>query len=200
MLFRSVQASHKPVTAKIRLGWDENSINVFEVAELLEKAGVSGLTVHCRTKSQGYSGQADYQAISGLKEKLSIPLIVSGDIFRDLDAKKALEITHADAVMVARGGVGHPYLITQINHLLDTGERLPDPDAATQAEWAGRYANMLISLHGEEGAVKELRGILPHFFSGFPGYKKLRNEIAMNIKTKEDVHALLLGVKERGGC
>ena len=195
-----VEASSKPVTAKIRLGWDEKSINVFEVAKKLQQAGVAAITVHCRTRSQGYSGAADYQAIAGLKETLSIPLIVSGDIFTPEKALEAVSITHADAVMVARGGVGHPYLVTQINEYLNTGILLPNPDAVTQAEYALDFGERLIKLKGEDTGVKELRGILPHFFSGFPGYKKLRNEIAMNIKTEEDVRRLCGGVILRGGC
>ncbi len=195
-----VEASHKPVTAKIRLGWDEESVNVFEVAKKLEEAGVAGLTVHSRTRAQGYSGFADHSRIAGLKEALSIPLIVSGDIFTPEDAKKAIEITHADAVMVARGAVGHPYLITQINHYLDTGERLPDPTPAEQARYALDFAHRLIALKGEATAVRELRGILPHFFSGYPGFKKLRNEITLNIKTSRDVELLLDGVIKRGNC
>ncbi len=195
-----VKASQKPVTAKIRLGWDEGSINVFEVASLLEKAGVQALTVHCRTRSQGYSGQADYRAIAGLKERLSIPLIVSGDIFTAEKAKEAVDITHADAVMVARGGVGHPFLVKQINSYLENGILLPDSDAVTQARYAKDFSTRLIRLKGEGVGVKELRGILPHFFSGYPGYKKLRNEIAMNIKTSDDVERLLDGVILRGGC
>ncbi len=195
-----VEASSKPVTAKIRLGWDENSVNVFEVAKRLQEAGIAGLTIHSRTRAQGYSGFADHARIAGLKETLSIPLIVSGDIFSPEEAKKAIEITHADAVMVARGAVGHPYLVTQINHYLDTGERLPDPTPAEQAKYALDFATRLIALKGEETAVRELRGILPHFFSGYPGYKKLRGEIALNIKTVKEVELLLNGVIERGNC
>ena len=195
-----VEASRKPVTAKIRLGWDEKSVNVFEVAKKLEDAGVAGLTVHSRTRAQGYSGFAHHSRIAGLKETLSIPLIVSGDIFTPEDAKKAIETTHADAVMVARGAVGHPYLVTQINHYLDTGERLPDPTPAEQARYGLDFAHRLIALKGEATAVRELRGILPHFFSGYPGFKKLRNEITLNIKTSRDVELLLEGVIERGNC
>ncbi len=195
-----VEASSKPVTAKIRLGWDEKSINVFEVAKKLQEAGIAGLTVHSRTRSQGYSGFADHSIIAGLKETLSIPLIVSGDIFTPEDAKKAIDITHADAVMVARGSVGHPFLVSQINHYLDTGERLPDPTPVEQARYALDFASRLIALKGESVAVRELRGILPHFFSGYPGYKKLRGEIALNIKTARDVELLLNGVIARGAC
>lgn len=193
-------ASSKPVSAKIRLGWDEENINVFQVSKLLEEAGVSFLTVHCRTRSQGYSGEADYDAIAGLKETLSIPLCVSGDIFSLDKAKEALAKTKADCVMVARGAVGNPFLITQIAHYLETGESLPDPSVVQQAEWAKEFANMLIDLKGEFTAIKELRGIIPKFFSGFPGYKKVRNEIAMNTYSKERLFAVLEGIQKRERC
>ncbi|MDY5441293.1 MAG: tRNA dihydrouridine synthase DusB [Candidatus Enteromonas sp.] len=195
-----VEVSEKPVTAKIRLGWDEDSINVEEVSHRLENAGVSLLSIHCRTRSQGYSGKANYEAIAGLKETLKIPLCVSGDIFSLKDAKRALEVTHADAIMVARGAVGNPYLVTQIKHYMETGEELPNPDVVQQAKWALEYSQKLIDLKGEFVAVRELRGIIPHFFSGAPGYKKVRNEIAMNTYSKEQLFRVLNGIILRGNC
>ncbi len=193
-----VAASVKPVTAKIRLGWDEQSINVFEVAKTLESVGVKAVTVHCRTKEQGYSGKADYQKIKGLKETLSIPLIVSGDIFTLDDAIQSVNETHADGVMVARGGIGNPYLVTQIDHYFKTGERLPDQGTEMQLEYARRFALALVELKGEAHAISELRGILPHFFSGFPGYKKIRLALATNMKSVADMEAIFRGVETHG--
>ena len=192
-----VAVSKHPVTAKIRLGWDANSINVFEVVERLERAGVSAITIHCRTRAQLYSGKADYNAISGLKERMRVPLIVSGDIFTPEDAKRAVEITHAEGVMVARGGVGNPFLVTQINHYLDTGELLPSPSVLQQVEYAETFSDMLINQFGEEIAVKQLRGILPKFFSGFSGYKKLRIAIATTLNTREDIVKILNSVRKK---
>lgn len=192
-----VNASAHPVTAKIRLGWDENSKNVFEVCKRLENAGISAITVHCRTRAQGYSGHADYHEIEHLREVMQVPLIVSGDIFTVEDAKKALEITHAEGVMVARGGEGNPFLVTQINHYLDTGELLESPGVLKQVEYAETLSNMLIEQFGEYVAVRELRGILPHFFSGFEGHKKLRMVIATTLNTKEDITKILNGVKNK---
>ena len=194
------KASSKPVSAKIRLGWDEKSINVYEVAERLQRAGVSFITIHCRTKAQGYSGEADYSAISEMKRHISIPFAVSGDIFNVEKAKQAIDITGADAVMVARGGVGNPYLVTQINHYFDTGEILPNPDVITQAKYAEEFSNKLIELKGEVVAVRELRGIVTHFFAGFPGFKKVRNEIATKTHTEEQLMRVLHGIQERGSC
>ncbi|MDY6391665.1 MAG: tRNA dihydrouridine synthase DusB [Bacilli bacterium] len=189
------ELSKKPVTAKIRLGWDDQSINVFEVSKALEKAGVKAITVHCRTKEQGYSGKADYHAISGLKEALQIPLFVSGDIFALDDAIKSVNITHADGVMVARGGVGNPFLVTQIDHYFKTGERLPDSTVADQIRYARAYAQKLIELKGEDIAIRELKGILPHFFSGFPGYKKFRLAFTINMSNKNEMEAIFNGIE-----
>lgn len=192
-----VRISKHPVTAKIRLGWDEKSINFKEVVERLENAGVSAITIHCRTRAQLYSGKADYHALEGLRETMRVPLIVSGDIFTPEDAKTAIEITKADGVMVARGGVGNPFLVTQINHYLDTGELLPSPSVLQQVEYAETFSNMLIDQFGEKIAVSQLRGILPKFFSGFSGYKKLRIAIATTLNTKEDVDKILNSVRNK---
>ncbi len=189
------ELSKKPVTAKIRLGWDDQSINVFEVSKALEKAGVKAITVHCRTKEQGYSGKADYHAISGLKETLQIPLFVSGDIFALDDAINSVNITHSDGVMVARGGVGNPFLVTQIDHYFKTGERLPDSTVADQIRYARAYAQKLIELKGEDIAIRELKGILPHFFSGFPGYKKFRLAFTINMSNKNEMEAIFNGIE-----
>ncbi len=188
--------SSKPVTAKIRLGWDESSINVFEVSKALEEAGVKAITVHCRTKAQGYAGKADYEAIKGLKESLSIPLFVSGDIFTLEDAIKRVNITCTDGVMVARGGVGNPNLVRQIDHYFKTGERLPDATVLEQIGYARAYANMLIEQKGENLAIRELKGILPHFFSGFPGYKKFRLRFTMNMASAQDMEAIFNGIEK----
>ena len=189
------RVSTKPVTAKIRLGWDENNINVFEVSKTLEEVGVKAITVHCRTKEQGYSGKANYHMISGLKETLSIPLIVSGDIFTLDDAIKCVNETNADGVMVARGGVGNPYLVTQIDHYFRTGEKLPSPTVRDQLAYARSYASMLIEMKGEEMAIRELKGILPHFFSGFPGYKKIRLSLTTNMSNKKEMEAIFNGAE-----
>ena len=189
------QASSKPVSAKIRLGWDAHSINVFEVSKALERAGVKLIAVHCRTKEQGYSGKADYEAIRGLRSQLSIPLVVSGDIFTLEDAIESVNITDADAVMVARGGIGNPRLVQQIDHYFRTGEKLPDATVAEQLQYARTYANQLIALKGEAMAIRELKGILPHFFSGFPGYKRIRLSFTTSMNSVQEMEAIFRGVE-----
>ena len=181
-----VEASSKPVTAKIRLGWDENSINVFEISKMLNDCGVAAIAVHCRTKAQGYAGKANYEAVRGLQSQLSVPLIVSGDIFTAQDALKAKEITGCEGIMVARGGLGNPYLITQINALLNEGKVLPDPSLEEQVRYAKEFSDSLIALKGEYIGVRELRGHLPHFFHSKPGLKTKRVALA-RASTKQEL-------------
>jgi tRNA-dihydrouridine synthase B len=192
-----VMASHKPVSAKIRLGWDEKSINFKEVASLLEKAGISLLTIHARTSKQQYTGEANYSLLKDFGKSLSIPLCVSGDIFTPEKAMEAMKETSASLVMVARGGLGNPRLITNINHLYKGEAKEGDPTVYEEVEWARDFAKRLVEQKGEKVALMQLRGLIPHFFSGFPGYKKIRAEIAMNIKTFDDLTRILDGIENR---
>ena len=193
-----VEASHKPVTAKIRLGWDDNSINVFTVAKLLEDAGCKMFTVHARTSKQMYSGHADYEKIRSLNEHVNIPFAISGDIFSPETAKQAMDITGASFVMVARGAVGRPNLIKDINDYLATGSHDSAPSVLEALNWARDFSNRLIAYEGERIAVMQLRGIVPHFFNGFPGYKRIREAISSNVKTKEDLEKIFHSVETRG--
>ena len=192
-----VRTSHHPVSAKIRLGWDSSSINVREISSVLEKAGVSLLTVHARTAVQGYSGSPNWEAISNLGDSLSIPLCVSGDIFTPEAAMKALNIAKASYVMVARGGVGNPELIININRALNGEEPLERPSPKTQAKYAKEYALKLKEEKGDYIASLDLKGILPSFFKGFKGFKKIRTEIALHTKTFDDEMRVIDGVISR---
>lgn len=192
-----VKISSKPVTAKIRLGWDEKSINVYEVAKALERAGVVLISIHCRTREQFYSGKARYEEISEMRNHITIPYAVSGDIFTAEDAKRALDITHADFVMVARGGLGHPYLLTQIDQFLTNGVLLPSPGMEKQIEYARQFAYALIKEKGEYIGARELRGLLPHFFSSFPGYKRVRMQLATSLDSISSLEKIFKGIEER---
>ncbi len=193
-----VACSSRPVTAKIRLGWDEDSINVFSVAKLLEDAGCVLFTVHARTSKQMYTGHANYEAMAALNEHVNIPFAVSGDIFSPEDAKRAMDITGASFVMVARGAVGRPNLITDINEYLATGHYSVSPSVLQATEWAEEFAKKLIAYEGERLAVMQLRGIIPHFFNGFPGYKRIRQAISENVKTLDDLEKIFNSVRTRG--
>lgn len=192
LLVAIVEASSKPVSCKIRLGWDDNSINVYEIATMAEKAGVALLAVHVRTAKQGYTGLAQYEKIKDLKKYINIPFIVSGDIFSVENAKKAIEITGADAVMLARGGIGNPLLALEINNALTNSKPVEIcRDFATQKKFLTQYMELLIEEKGEELAIRLLRGIAPKFFSSFPNSKNIRKDLSSNIVTKQDVLDIL---------
>jgi tRNA-dihydrouridine synthase B len=179
--------SSHPVTAKIRLGWDDKSINYLEIIDILTKAGVKAITIHARTTAQLYSGKANYSILKDLGKQMSIPLIVSGDIYTLQDAINAMNITGATAVMVARGGVGNPVLIKQINQYYESNLLLPSPTLAEQCNYLKQYAQMLINEKGEISAIKILRGIAPKFLLNFKGMKPYKNEMAQSIKTYDDL-------------
>ena len=170
---------------------------VYEVAEALERAGVALISIHCRTRAQFYSGKARYEEIQDMKKHINIPYAVSGDIFTPMDAKNALDITRADFVMVARGGLGHPYLLTQINEYLTNGVLLSSPSKVKQIEYAKEFAYALIKEKGEYIGTRELRGLLPHFFSSFPGYKRVRMQLATSLDSIDSLEKIFRGLEER---
>lgn len=192
-----VEKSHKPVTIKMRLGWDSEHINCVSIAKKMEDVGVKMITIHARTSTQGYAGTPDYEKIRGLGNELKIPLCVSGDIYTPEAALSAMEISGAKLVMVARGAQGNPELVTNINRALNGEPLLPPTSIYNDAEYALRFSKMLCDYLGERDAAMMLRGLLPHFFTGFPGYKKIRAEISMNIKNYSDIERILNGIKSR---
>lgn len=180
-----------PVTAKIRLGWDANKINFMENVEALEKAGVKAIGIHARTTAQGYSGKANYEIIRDLQTKMSIPLIVSGDIYTLDDAINALETTKATAVMVARGGNGNPHLIRQINQYYFDGQKLENVSLKQNLEYLLEFADELIAEKGEYKAMAILRGIAPRFFDGYPGTKIIKNKLSQTLTTRDSLVRIL---------
>ncbi len=180
-----------PVTAKIRLGWDEKSINFMENIAALEKAGVKAIGLHTRTAKQGYSGKANYEIIRDLQVKMSVPLIISGDIYTLENALQFLDISKATAVMIARGGVGHPRLVEQINHYFETGEKLPDATLDENIAYLLEFADMLIEEKGEYKAMMLLRGIATKFFDGYPNTKKVKNALAQTLTTRDSLVRIL---------
>lgn len=190
-----VTFSTKPVTAKIRLGWNDKTINFFNVVEHLEKAGVSAITIHGRTTEQMYAGTANWEALQGLKEKMKVPLIISGDIFTLEAAIEAMNITKADAIMVARGAVGNPHLVRQIATFFETGVRLPNATLQEQITYLRQFADLLIQEKGEKQAIMILRGIAPKFFNGYPGMKPIKGSLTTNIDSRSDFETILESIK-----
>lgn len=176
-----------PVTVKIRIGFDHNSINVFETVEAIIKAGASAIAIHGRTKSDLYSGEVNYEIIKQVKEKHpDFPIIVNGDINSALKAKEILDYTKCDAVMIGRASYGNPYIFKQISHYLDTGELLEDMSFADKIEVLKKYAKDLISYKGEYIAMKELRGQAGWFVKGCRDGAKIRLKLS-NINTYNDL-------------
>lgn len=186
-----VKTSSKPVSAKIRLGWNEETINVYETCKILEKCGVSFITIHCRTTKQGYTGKARYEEIKDIKNIVNIPIVVSGDIFTYEDALRAYEITKCDAVAVARGGIGNPKLITEINEAFKG--KIPEitRNIEEQKGFLIEFMDELIAEKGEMLAIRLLRGVSSKFFSGMINSKSLRNELASKTFTRDDVINIL---------
>ena len=169
----------KPVTAKIRLGYNE--VNFLDVIKALEEAGVDAIGIHARTRKELYMGEPHFDLLKDLRSKMKVPLMVSGNIYTLDDAIKVLEITGADAVMVARGGMGNPYLIKQIKTYFETGERLPNPSFLEQCEYCLELAKSMCEEKGELTAMRIYRGIAPKFFSGFANSRVLRTVLATSL-------------------
>ena len=173
------EVTNKPITAKIRLGFNE--VNFIDVIKELENAGVAAIGIHARTRKELYSGTPHYDLLKDLRKEMKVPLIVSGNIYTLDDAINALNITGADAVMVARGGVGNPFLITQIKHYYETAERLPNPSFNEQCDYCLALARSMIEEKGELTAMRIYRGIAPKFFSGFANSRTLRTVLATSL-------------------
>lgn len=169
----------KPVTAKIRLGYNE--VNFLDVIKALEEAGVDAIGIHARTRKELYMGEPHFDLLKDLRNKMKVPLMVSGNIYTLDDAIKALEITGADAVMVARGGMGNPFLIKQIKTYFETGEKLPNPSFLEQCEYCLELAKSMCEEKGELTAMRIYRGIAPKFFSGFANSRVLRTVLATSL-------------------
>ena len=193
------EATDLPITAKIRLGWDNKSINFMEVIKELEDAGVDMIAIHARTKKELYSGEPHYDLLKDLRSKMKVPLVVSGNIFTLDDAIKALDITGADAVMVARGGVGNPYLLKQINQYYLDGERLPNPSLKEQLQWCYELAQMIVEEKGEDRGMRIYRSIASKFLNGFPNAKAYKVKLTTELVDLASLKNILNEYAEEAG-
>jgi nifR3 family TIM-barrel protein len=183
------EASGRPVTAKFRKGWDDGCVNAVEFAERMEAAGAAGLTVHGRTRAQFYHGKADWETIARVKAAVSVPVIGSGDIFSAEDAVAMFERTGIDAVMVARGAQGNPWIFRQARSLLDTGEAAPPPTAFERIDTAREHGAALVAFGGEQ-VFTRMRKHVGWYITGMPGATRVR-ERANSARTHAELDGLL---------
>ena len=179
------EAINVPITVKIRSGWDNNSINAVEIAKVCEKAGASAIAIHPRTRSQGYLGKANWNIIKEVKENVSIPVIGNGDIVTPEDAKKMIDLTGCDAVMIGRGCLGNPYLIKETVHYLKTGQLLPKEDYISKMDICLKHYEYLLKIKPEKVATLEMRTHAAYYLKGLPNAVKVK-QMLYAIKNKEE--------------
>lgn len=172
----TVEASKLPVTVKTRLGWDQNSIVILDVARMVEQAGAQALAVHCRTRSQGHKGEADWQWLEKIKKVISIPLIGNGDLSTPEDIKRMLE-TGCDGVMIGRGAISNPWIFRQARHYLKTGELIAPATVAERIELCIQHLKMSVEYKGPWDGVLSLRKHYLGYLKGLPNVARLRADL-----------------------
>lgn len=188
LLAALVKAVKKPVTVKIRKGFDESSVNAVEIARIAESCGVAAVAVHGRTRAQYYSGRADWEIIRQVKEVVKIPVIGNGDVDSPQAAKAMLESTGCDGVMIGRAAQGNPWIFRQTVRFLEDGSLLPGPDKEEKKEIILRHAEMQREVKGEYTAVREMRKHLAWYTSGMPHSARFRGMIN-SIETFAELRA-----------
>ena len=185
-----VKKVKKPVTVKFRKGFDDTCINAVEIAKIAESAGVAAVAVHGRTREQYYSGKADWNIIREVKKAVKIPVIGNGDVFTPQDAKRLVEETGCDGIMVARGAKGNPWIFKQITHYIETGELLPRPSVEELKAMILRHGQMMMEFKGELAGMREMRKHVAWYTAGYPNSAALRNEIN-SVATLEELTELI---------
>ena len=189
------ETTHKPVTVKIRLGAGNDQTGFIKVIEEVLKAGVDLIAIHPRSAKEMYSGKPHWELVKDLKNKVNVPLVVSGNIYTVDDAISAMKITGADAVMIARGGMGNPTLISNINNYFDNKE-LVSTSLDQQIEYCLELARELIEEKGEKIALRVYRGIATKFFDGYPNSKPLKSRLSTELNTYQDLLDILSDYKK----
>ena len=185
-----VKATCKPVTVKIRKGFDESCVNAVEIARIIEDCGAAAVAVHGRTREQYYSGRADWDIIRQVKEAVSIPVIGNGDVTGPESAKKMLEETGVDGIMIGRAARGNPWIFGQIKEYLETGILPQKPELSEVREMMLRHARMQLECKGEYTGIREMRKHVAWYTAGYPNSAKLRAKIN-EVETYQELEALL---------
>lgn len=182
-----VNAVKKPVTVKTRLGWDDNSKIIVELAERLQDTGIQALTIHGRTRCQMYKGEADWSLIGEVKNNLrmNIPIIGNGDITNPIKAKEAFDRYGVDGIMVGRASFGHPWIFSEINHYLQKGELLPPLSVIERVKLAKRQMDLSLDLKGPITGIFEMRRHLSCYFKGLPDFKETRIKLVTTMDAQE---------------
>ena len=192
-----VNSTHLPVTVKTRLGWDTETINIMEVAERLQEAGIKALTIHARTRSQMYKGEADWDYISKVKNNpnIEIPIFGNGDVD---SPEKALEYRtkyDCDGIMIGRGAIGYPWIFEEIKHFFESGEKLPEPTILQRLEAVRQHAEWSAEWKGERLGLIEMRQHYSNYFRGIPHFKEWRMKF-LEIFTLEEMDQVIAEADE----
>ncbi len=185
-----VKVSKKPVTLKIRMGWDHDNINGIDIAKIAEEEGISALTIHARTRDMFYSGEADWEFIKKVKESVSIPVIGNGDIFEPQDGLRMFNLTNCDAIAIGRGSQGNPWIFRRIINLMAGGEDIP-PSKEEIIHMCIRHLNLACSIKGERVGVREMRKHTAWYLKGLRSSNEIKNLI-YTIENKEEMEKVLL--------
>ncbi|WP_096467580.1 tRNA dihydrouridine synthase DusB [Aneurinibacillus soli] len=191
-----VESVSKPVTVKMRIGWDDDHIYVVENAKAVERAGGAAIAVHGRTRVQMYQGKADWSYIRQAKEAVNIPVIGNGDVASPEDAKRMIEETGCDGVMIGRAALGNPWMLYRTIEYLTKGELPPDPTPREKVEIALLHLDRLIKVKGEKVAVLEMRKHAAWYLKGLPASAQIRDEVNVQ-ETRDGMAKLLLSYLER---
>ena len=192
-----VKAVKLPVTVKTRLGWDDNSKNIVDIAEQLQDAGISAITIHGRTRAQLYKGNADWTLIRAVKNnpRMRIPVIGNGDIISPQSARYAFDQYGVDGIMIGRATVGQPWIFKEINHFLDTGELLPPMALAQKVEIARLQFSKSLEIKGIPRGIFEMRRHFSNYFKGLPDFREIRMKLVTSLDPEEIFSLLdLIGI------